>query len=122
LASDLLKPGLELVFCGYNPSLASGRSGHHYAHPGNRFWRVLFAAGITGRLYMPEEDARLLEENRYGFGQGVYGSRRGHRGHAQGRPGGRPGPRSAPPLTPPRLWWRLCLILLSGQPDSQAYI
>ncbi len=61
MASDLLKPGLELVFCGYNPSLASGRSGYHYAHPGNRFWRVLFAAGITGRLYRPEEDARLLE-------------------------------------------------------------
>jgi G:T/U-mismatch repair DNA glycosylase len=47
VASDLLKPDLELVFCGYNPSLTSGRSGYHYAHPGNRFWRVLFAAGIT---------------------------------------------------------------------------
>jgi double-stranded uracil-DNA glycosylase len=61
VASDLLKPDLELVFCGYNPSLASGRSGYHYAHPGNRFWRVLFAAGITDRLYGPEEDARLLD-------------------------------------------------------------
>ena len=61
MASDLLKPGLELVFCGYNPSLTSGRSGYHYAHPGNRFWRVLFAAGITDRLYRPEEDARLLD-------------------------------------------------------------
>jgi len=60
VASDLLKPDLELVFCGYNPSLASGLSGYHYAHPGNRFWRVLFAAGITDRLYGPEEDARLL--------------------------------------------------------------
>ena len=61
MASDLLKPGLQLVFCGYNPSLTSGRSGYHYAHPGNRFWRVLFAAGITDRLYRPEEDARLLD-------------------------------------------------------------
>lgn len=61
MASDLLKPDLEIVFCGYNPSLTSGRSGHHYAHPGNRFWRVLFAAGITDRLYGPEEDARLLD-------------------------------------------------------------
>ena len=61
MASDLLKPDLDLVFCGYNPSLASGRSGYHYAHPGNRFWRVLFAAGITDRLYRPEEDARLLD-------------------------------------------------------------
>ena len=60
MASDLLRPGLELVFCGYNPSLTSGKSGHHYAHPGNRFWRVLFASGITDRLYRPEEDERLL--------------------------------------------------------------
>jgi len=60
VASDLLKPELTLVFCGYNPSLTSGRSGHHYAHPGNRFWRVLFASGITDRLYEPQEDERLL--------------------------------------------------------------
>ncbi len=61
MASDLLAPDLRLLFCGYNPSLVSGRSGYHYAHPGNRFWRVLFAAGITDRLYRPEEDARLLD-------------------------------------------------------------
>jgi TDG/mug DNA glycosylase family protein len=48
------------VFCGYNPSLTSGRSGHHYAHPGNRFWRVLLASGITDRLYEPQEDDCLL--------------------------------------------------------------
>jgi TDG/mug DNA glycosylase family protein len=60
MALDLLRPGLTLVFCGYNPSLTSGQSGHHYAHPGNRFWRVLFAAGITSRLYKPQEDGKLL--------------------------------------------------------------
>jgi double-stranded uracil-DNA glycosylase len=60
MALDLLGFGLKLVFCGYNPSLASGRSGHHYAHPGNRFWRVLFASGITERLYRPEEDEKLI--------------------------------------------------------------
>jgi double-stranded uracil-DNA glycosylase len=59
---DLLRPGLSLVFCGYNPSLMSGRTGHNYAHPGNRFWRVLHAAGITERLYAPEEGALLLEQ------------------------------------------------------------
>jgi TDG/mug DNA glycosylase family protein len=59
--TDLLRPGLTLVFCGYNPSLTSGRTGHHYAHPGNRFWRVLHAAGLTDRLCLPEEDALLLE-------------------------------------------------------------
>ena len=61
MASDLLRPGLELVFCGYNPSLTSGLSGHHYAHPGNRFWRVLSASGITNRLYEPQDDESLLE-------------------------------------------------------------
>ncbi len=61
MATDLLRPGLRLVFCGYNPSLRSAASGRHYAHPGNRFWRVLHEAGITDRLYMPEEDETLLE-------------------------------------------------------------
>ncbi len=60
MARDLLAPGLNLLFCGYNPSLRSGHTGRHYAHPGNRFWRVLYAAGITGRLYAPEEDEELL--------------------------------------------------------------
>src|SRR4051794_9311605 len=58
---DLLQPGLVLLFCGYNPSLTSGRSGHNFAYPGNRFWRVLYAAGITERLYAPTEDRMLLE-------------------------------------------------------------
>jgi TDG/mug DNA glycosylase family protein len=61
VAGDLLRPDLNLLFCGYNPSLTSGRSGHHYAHPGNRFWRVLFASGITDRLYAPQDDERLLD-------------------------------------------------------------
>jgi TDG/mug DNA glycosylase family protein len=61
VARDLLRPGLKLLFCGYNPSLRSGLTGHHYAHPGNRFWRVLHAAGITERIYRPEEDTDLLD-------------------------------------------------------------
>ena len=60
MAVDLLRPGLKLVFCGYNPSLASGRSGNHYAHLGNHFWRVLAASGVTERLYEPHEDETLL--------------------------------------------------------------
>ncbi len=62
MATDLLRPNLRLLFCGYNPSLRSGVTGHHYAHPGNRFWRVLHAAGITDRLRKPEEDETLLDE------------------------------------------------------------
>jgi double-stranded uracil-DNA glycosylase len=59
---DLLQPGLKLVFCGYNPSLVSGQTGHNYAHPGNRFWRALAAAGITSRVYLPSEDALLIQQ------------------------------------------------------------
>ena len=58
--SDLLAPGLCVVFCGYNPSLTSSVTGNHYAFPGNRFWRVLEAAGITERRYLPSEDTELL--------------------------------------------------------------
>ncbi len=61
MAADLLRLGLDLLFCGYNPSLISGQTGHHYAHPGNRFWRVLLASGVTERLYEPQEDETLLE-------------------------------------------------------------
>jgi hypothetical protein len=51
MVTYLLQPELKLVFCGYNPLLASGRSGHHYAHPGNPFWRVLHVSGISTRQY-----------------------------------------------------------------------
>lgn len=61
MARDILAPGLKLIFCGYNPSLRSGHTGRHYAHPGNRFWRVLYESDITDRLYAPEEDERLLD-------------------------------------------------------------
>lgn len=61
MVTDLLDSDLRLVFCGYNPSLRSAAVSHHYAHPGNRFWRVLYDAGITERLHAPEEDETLLE-------------------------------------------------------------
>lgn len=63
---DHIRPGLKVLFVGYNPSLRSGEVGHHYANPNNRFWRVLHSAGLTDRLYKPEEDRALLELG-YGF-------------------------------------------------------
>ncbi|MGD8189652.1 G/U mismatch-specific DNA glycosylase [Brevibacillus ginsengisoli] len=62
---DHLRKGLAVLFVGFNPSLKSGEVGHHYANPNNRFWRILFQAGLTSRLYRPEEDQDLLE---IGFG------------------------------------------------------
>jgi double-stranded uracil-DNA glycosylase len=58
---DLIAPELQVLFCGINPSLYSAAVGHHFARPGNRFWRTLFEAGLTERLLSPFEDALLLE-------------------------------------------------------------
>jgi double-stranded uracil-DNA glycosylase len=57
---DLIAPGLRVLFCGINPGLTSGAVGHHFAHPGNRFWKVLHAAGFTDRVLSPFEEAELL--------------------------------------------------------------
>jgi TDG/mug DNA glycosylase family protein len=58
---DLIAPGLRVLFCGINPSLYSAVVGHHFARPGNRFWRTLHGAGFTPRLLGPAEERELLE-------------------------------------------------------------
>jgi TDG/mug DNA glycosylase family protein len=56
---DVLGPDLRVLFCGINPSLVSAERGHHYARPGNRFWRALHGSGFTPRLWTPDEDGDL---------------------------------------------------------------
>jgi TDG/mug DNA glycosylase family protein len=58
---DLVAPGLDVLFCGINPGLWSAAVGHHFARPGNRFWKVLQGAGFTSELLAPEEEGRLLD-------------------------------------------------------------
>jgi TDG/mug DNA glycosylase family protein len=57
---DILAPGLRVLFCGINPSLWSGATGHHFARPGNRFWPTLQRAGFTPRQLRPDETDELL--------------------------------------------------------------
>jgi len=57
---DVIAPGLRLLFCGINPGLYSGAVGHHFARPGNRFWRVLHLAGITDSVLSPFDEHELL--------------------------------------------------------------
>jgi TDG/mug DNA glycosylase family protein len=57
---DVLAPGLDVVFCGINPGRFSAAAGAHFANPRNDFWRLLHAAGLTPRLYAPEEQYELL--------------------------------------------------------------
>ncbi|MCU0527578.1 MAG: G/U mismatch-specific DNA glycosylase [Elainella sp. Prado103] len=58
---DIIAPNLTILFCGINPSLYSAVVGHHFARPGNRFWKTLYGAGFTDRLYHPAEDRSLLQ-------------------------------------------------------------
>lgn len=59
--SDIIAPGLEVLFCGINPGHSTAHTGYHFAHPGNRFWKVLYLAGFTREQLRPEEEQRLLE-------------------------------------------------------------
>jgi TDG/mug DNA glycosylase family protein len=63
---DVIRDGLRILFCGINPGLYSGTVGHHFARPGNRFWKALSGAGLTTRTLDPEEEKALL-----GYGYGV---------------------------------------------------
>lgn len=58
---DVMAKDLDVVFCGINPGLYTGAVGHHFARPGNRFWKALYGSGFTDRLYSPFEDRRLLD-------------------------------------------------------------
>jgi double-stranded uracil-DNA glycosylase len=62
---DVIAPGLRVLFCGINPGLYTAAVGHHFARPGNRFWKVLHQAGFTDRLLEPQEERELL---RHGWG------------------------------------------------------
>jgi TDG/mug DNA glycosylase family protein len=44
--ADLVGPNLRLLFVGINPGLWTAATETHFAHPGNRFYPALFAAGI----------------------------------------------------------------------------
>jgi TDG/mug DNA glycosylase family protein len=62
---DVIDEGVDVLFCGINPSLTSAARGHHFARPGNRFWPALHLAGLTPLRLHPDEDRTLL---RYGLG------------------------------------------------------
>ena len=62
---DVIAPRLKVIFCGINPGLYTAAVGHHFARPGNRFWKALFNSGFTPGLLAPCEEHKLLE---YGCG------------------------------------------------------
>lgn len=52
-----LKP--RVLFVGINPSLTSAALGHHFAGPGNPFWRLLYAARLVPEPLSFKDDVRL---------------------------------------------------------------
>ena len=58
---DYLKENLDILFVGFNPSIRSSETGFHYANPNNRFWKILYEAGLTTRKFDPTENNKLLE-------------------------------------------------------------
>ena len=58
---DYLRPGLDVVLIGLNPSTRSVQAGRYFANPRNRFWSAVSASELIGRQVGPEDDAALLD-------------------------------------------------------------
>lgn len=56
---DYLAPGLDVILVGINPGLRSDELGHHFAGPGNRFWRLLHESGLVPERLGYADDHRL---------------------------------------------------------------
>ncbi len=65
---DYLRPGLDIVSIGINPSIYSVEKGFAFARPGNRFWPALNAAQLVGETLIPGRDAIETLHASYGFG------------------------------------------------------
>ena len=59
---DLVGPGLKLLFVGINPGLWTAAVQTHFAHPTNRFYPALAAAGIT--VYEVDRGAGMSDADR----------------------------------------------------------
>jgi len=62
---DRIAPGLRVLFVGINPGVRSAQTGHNFAGPSNRFWKLFHESGLVDRPVNHEDDDRLLEQ---GFG------------------------------------------------------
>ncbi|MED4014909.1 mismatch-specific DNA-glycosylase [Sutcliffiella cohnii] len=61
LVQDHIKHNLEILFVGFNPSIMSSETGHHFANPNNRFWKILHESSLTPKKLHPSEDYTVLD-------------------------------------------------------------
>jgi TDG/mug DNA glycosylase family protein len=52
---DVLRSGLNVVFCGTAAGRASAEAQSYYAHSNNKFWPILAETGLTGHKLRPHE-------------------------------------------------------------------
>lgn len=62
---DLFYEKLDVVFCGTRPGDRSAKDKAYYAHPGNKFWPMLYEMGLLPRVFKPS-DYKLV--HKYGIG------------------------------------------------------
>lgn len=71
---DFLRPNLDILIIGFNPGCNSASHGHHYAGPGNHFWKCLYQSGLVLEPLTFRDDIRLMD---FGIGLtnivGMYG-------------------------------------------------
>lgn len=58
---DLLASNLDIVIIGINPGLFAAYKGHHYAGPGNHFWKCLYLSGLINEQLTADDDYKLLQ-------------------------------------------------------------
>ena len=63
--TDRVRPGVRVLFVGINPGVRSAITNHHFAGYSNRFWKVLFDAGLVPEPVTFLDDDRLPE---WGYG------------------------------------------------------
>src|SRR5438874_448664 len=62
---DRIAPGVRVLLVGINPGVKSAQTGHHFAGPSNRFWKLLYESGLVPERISHLDDVRLPE---WGFG------------------------------------------------------
>lgn len=55
MLKDCLTPNLQIVICGTAAGTQSAARSQYYAGPGNKFWKTLYATGLTPRQLEPAE-------------------------------------------------------------------